>query len=98
MINPEQLTKLISWLQDRIEMARDGKSIIMSFDIPSEADFIDAGFDQAMIDLTLNSSWWEEMITDIIETPDFVDPDSAPPLIIKYARDIVNEYVGKRIL
>ena len=79
-------------------MAGEGKDVMMSFDVPSEADFLQAGFDRSMIALTLKADWWEEMITDIIETPDFADPNDEPAQILKYARDIVHEYIGKRII
>ena len=37
--------------------------------------------------------WWDEMVTDIVETPDFAEPDEPPEQILTYARDVVKERV-----
>ena len=97
-MEPQQIRNLVNWLQDRVDISGEGKNIMMSFDVPSEADFLEAGFDRSMMALTLEADWWEEMIGDIMETPDFAAPDDEPSQILKYARDIVHEYIAKRII
>ena len=37
------------------------------------------------------------MVTDIIETPDFAEPGESPQQVLQYARDVVKEYVAKRL-
>ncbi|MCI5137127.1 MAG: DUF2065 domain-containing protein, partial [Candidatus Electrothrix sp. AR1] len=45
----------------------------------------------------LAASWWEEMVTDIIETPDFCEPDESPQQVLEYAKDVVSDYIRKRV-
>jgi hypothetical protein len=93
-----QIRKVIHWIQDRVNLGKSGGGISILFEEPTEADFLTEGFDQEMIRLTLQSSWWPEMIDDILETPSFVDPSDPPDQVLQYARDVVHEYIGKRIL
>ena len=44
----------------------------------------------------LNASWWDEMVTDIVETPEMCDPDEPPDQVLEYAKDVVAEYIRKR--
>jgi hypothetical protein len=48
-------------------------------------------------DLTLSSDWWTEMVTDIVQTPDYAEPGEGPQQVLEYARDVVKEYVAKRL-
>ncbi|NIO29556.1 MAG: hypothetical protein GTO29_13495 [Candidatus Latescibacteria bacterium] len=96
-MDTEQIKKMNLWLQSRISMDNTADGIVIKFDEPTAADFIAQGFDEETVNLTIKSSWWSEMVTDIIETPDFVDPEESPEQILKYARDLVFEYVGKRL-
>jgi len=93
----QQIKKLISWLEKRISLT-DNDANLIKFDKPVPEDFIAAGFDDEMIEITLKASWWNEMVTDIIETPDFAEPDTSPETVSGYARDIITEYVNKRLL
>ena len=45
---------------------------------------------------TLQLEKWDEMVTDIIETPDFCDPGDSPQQVLEYARDVVSDYIRKR--
>jgi len=55
------------------------------------------GFESEAVERTLESNWWAEMVTDIVETPDFAEPDESPEQVLGYARDVVKEYVAKRL-
>jgi len=57
---------------------------------------IEAGLNAEGANQILNIDWWEEMITDIIETPDMCEPDESPEQVLQYAKDVVSEYVRKR--
>jgi hypothetical protein len=57
---------------------------------------IAAGLNPDGVKLLLGLSWWEDMVTDIIETPDFCEPDDTPEQILGYARDVVSDYIRKR--
>jgi hypothetical protein len=93
----EEIKRLINWLQGRVHLGESG-DVEISFDEPLYDDFLEAGFDREMINSTLGSSWWPEMAADIRETPGFVERDEEPQNILQYARDVVHEYVSKRIL
>jgi hypothetical protein len=97
-MDADEIRKLISWLQARVVLDTAGGEIKIAFDEPTIEDFLAMGFNEEMMALTLNSSWWHDMVIDIRETPDFVEPGEDPQLILKFARDVVHEYVGKRIL
>ena len=56
-----------------------------------------AGLDPAGSKEILNAAWWDEMVKDIIETPDFCDADDPPEQVLLYARDVVMDYLRKRI-
>ncbi len=56
-----------------------------------------AGFASEAVELTIGSDWWAEMTTDIVETPDFAEPGESPDQVLQYARDVVKEYVAKRL-
>jgi hypothetical protein len=93
-----QIRKVIYWIQDRVNLGKTGVGVSILFEEPTEADFLAEGFDKEMIRLTLQSSWWPEMIGDILETPSFADSGDPPDQVLQYARDVVHEYIGKRIL
>ena len=40
--------------------------------------------------------WWDEMVADIVETPDMCAPDDSPQQVLGYAKDVVSEYIRKR--
>ena len=37
------------------------------------------------------------MVADIIDTPEFAEPDESPEQVLQYARDVVVEYFRKRL-
>jgi hypothetical protein len=92
---PDELRAIVSYLQNRVRLASDGKPAIV-FDRPSETEMIAAGLDPPTTRRLLNSPWWPEMVDDILETPDFAEPEAAPTTVLSYARDVVWEYIGKR--
>lgn len=97
-IQGEVIKKFIDWLQSRVKLDNQSDKVKIEFEEPDAEAMFDAGFDQEMIDHTLKAKWWGEMVTDIIETPDFAQPNELPDQVLRYARDVVYEYVGKRIL
>ena len=96
-MDAEQIKKMNQWLQSRITLDDSGEGIAIKFDEPNADEFLDQGFDQEAVKLTIESSWWKEMVTDIVETPEFAEPGDSPEQILSYARDLVVEYVGKRL-
>ncbi|MEJ2189623.1 MAG: hypothetical protein P8Y93_09450 [Acidobacteriota bacterium] len=97
-VEKEDIQKLYGWLQERVTLDREAPATAIAFDEPGERDFREAGFPEEAIQLTLGSDWWPEMVTDIVETPEFAEPDEPPEQVLTYARDVVKEYVWKRLL
>jgi len=97
-VEKNDIQKLYGWLQERVTLDQAFPEATITFDEPGERDFRDAGFSEEAVELTLGSDWWAEMVTDIVETPDFAEPDEPPEQILTYARDVVKEYVWKRLL
>ncbi|MCP4583482.1 MAG: hypothetical protein GY839_17880 [candidate division Zixibacteria bacterium] len=95
--NRDHIKKLINWLQGRVTMAATEPTVVVEFDRPAVEDFRAAGFGEDMIAISLHSPWWAEMVTDIIETPEFAEPEASPEQVLQYARDVVHEYIAKRL-
>lgn len=95
MTTPEQLRAIVRYLQDRVQIAADGGRAI-AFDPPTDEEMAAAGLDEATVRRLLAAPWWQEMIDDIVETPEFTEPDETPGVVLGYARDVVQEYLRKR--
>ena len=37
----------------------------------------------------LDAPWWDEMVADVVETPEMCDPEDPPEQVLQYARDVV---------
>ena len=77
----------------RVTMAEDGS---IAFAMPTSEELTEAGHPQAGITQLLGAPWLDEMVTDIVETPEYADPSESPEKIHEYARDVVVEYIRKR--
>jgi hypothetical protein len=93
----DEIKRMYEWIQRRVTLAAKGEEIVVSFDEPGSGDFAAAGFAHEAVELTLHADWWSEMVTDIVETPDYAEPGESPEQVLGYARDVVKEYVAKRL-
>ena len=95
----EQLRAMMAYLRDRVNLApgKGGSPVQITFDPPTEQDMIGAGLHAGGVRQLLHAPWWDEMVADIIETPDFCEPDDPPQQILEYARDVVSDTIRKRI-
>jgi len=96
-VETDQIKILNQWLRSRVTLDEMAEEITIQFSQPSAEDFLLQGFGEDTINLTLRSPWWSEMVTDIVETPDFAEPDESPEQVLGYARDQVVEYIAKRM-
>ena len=98
-MTPDDLKKIISFLKASVslggEKADDPLQIV--FDSPDLDKMIRAGLDPEGSKEILAAPWWNEMVNDIIETPDFCEPDDPPEQILIYAKDVVTDYLRKRV-
>jgi hypothetical protein len=92
----DEIKKRYEWIQSRVGLG-DGDAISITFDEPTAEDFAGKGLGDEAVTLTLGSAWWAEMATDIVETPDYAEPGESAEQILGYARDVVVEYVRKRL-
>lgn len=93
MTTPDQLRDIVRYLQDRVGVHGDRKVV---FEPPEVSEMAAAGLDEAATRRLLEAPWWPEMITDVLETPDFADPNASREIILGYARDVIQEYIWKR--
>lgn len=94
----EELRAIMAYLTERVHvLSQEAESpVVITFDTPTEKDMIEAGLNAEGVKRMLRVPWWEEMVTDIVETPDMCDPDDSPQQILKFAKDVVSEYIRKR--
>ena len=92
----DEIKRMYQWIQGRVTLG-DGDPVVIVFSEPTAIDFRNEGFELEATTLTLESDWWAEMVTDIVETPEYAEPGEGPEQILAYARDVVKEYVAKRL-
>ena len=95
MTTPDQLREIVRYLRDRVHPAAEGEREI-AFDPPTIDEMVADGLDEVTVRRLTESSWWSEMIDDVVETPDFAEPDETADVVLGYARDVVSEYIRKR--
>jgi len=88
----------MDFLRQRVRLrdpeARD--EVAIGFDAPTADEMARAGLDAEGCRAIVGAPWWDEMVTDIVETPEMCDPDDSPEQVLEYARDVVSEYIRKR--
>jgi hypothetical protein len=92
-VTPEDLRRLVSYLEERVRLTADSK---VQFELPDEPRMLDDGIHPEAIAQLLAAPWLEEMVVDVLETPDFCEPGETPEQILRLARDVVQEYIRKR--
>jgi hypothetical protein len=92
-MTPEDLRRLMSYLEERVQLTPDSK---VQFEIPGESQMLADDIHPEAIAQLLAAPWLEEMVVDVLETPDFCEPDDTPERILRLARDVVQEYIRKR--
>ena len=97
-MTPEELRDIIAFLEERVLLDQPDPAgpVGIAFDAPTEEEMVGAGLNAEGVRRLLGVAWWEEMVEDIIETPDMCDPGAPPQQVLDYARDVVSEYIRKR--
>ena len=70
--------------------------IVITFLAPSKEEMMRAGLNPEGVEAIIHAPWWEEMVTDIIETPEYCESNESSQQILEYARDVVSDYIRKR--
>jgi hypothetical protein len=98
-MTPEELRAIMAYLKDRVKLAhKDTENpVVIIFLSPTAEEMVAAGLNAEGVGRILNAPWWEEMVTDIIETPDYCEPDDSAEQVLEYAQDVVSDYIRKRV-
>ena len=88
----------MAYLMERVNLGPQvaESPLVITFRAPTEGEMIDAGLNAEGVVRILHVPWWEEMVADIVETPDMCEPGDSPQQVLEYARDVVSEYIRKR--
>jgi hypothetical protein len=92
-MTPEKLRRMMSYLEERVELG-DGPTI--RFELPGEDEMIASGNDAEGVRRLLAAPWLAEMVEEVRETPEFCEPGDPPEQVLRYARDVIQEYIRKR--
>lgn len=94
-MDKKEIRRLMDELSSRVTLeSEDSREV--RFDPPDAATLISLGFDESAVGRMLSARWWPEMAEEIVETPAFCGADEAPAEVLRYARDVVVEYIRKR--
>ncbi len=74
----------------------DGECRI-AFEDPGREGMITRGITTELVERLSGADWWGEMVEDIVETPEYCDPGAESDEVLSYARDVVREYIRKRL-
>lgn len=96
----EQLRAIIAFLQECVRVADDASAgaPVVTFAPPTAAAMERAGLDGEGARRILGAAWFPEMVDEVVTTPEFCDPGDPPELVLRYARDVVAEYIYKRFV
>lgn len=94
----DELREIIEYLRGRVilEESTESNSPRIAFNRPTGQEMKSAGLNMDGVKRLLRVPWWNEMVNDIVETPDMCGPDDPPDCVLEYARDVVSEYIWKR--
>jgi len=97
-MTPDELRAIINWLRQKVYLKGSGPDgeVGIGFDAPTAHQWDATGLDRESCRQLMDAPWWDEMVTDIIETPEMCDPDDPPEQVLRYARDVISEYLRKR--
>jgi len=97
-MTPEELRAIIIYLRERVHLGVQDAEIpvVITFHAPTSAEMIDAALNAKGVKRLLRVPWWDEMVADIVETPDMCEQGDSPQQVLEYAKDVVSEYIHKR--
>jgi len=97
-MTPDELQAIMAYLREKVSLGQEEAKgqVIITFNVPTEEEMIDADLNADGVKRILLVKWWDEMVADIVETPDMCDPDESPQQVLEYAKDVVSEYIRKR--
>jgi hypothetical protein len=94
-VRPDDLRELIRYLEGEVRLAA-GSDRRIEFRVPDESTLLAARLHPVGVRRLLDAAWLAEMVADVRETPRFCDPGESADQVLRYARDVVSEYIRKR--
>ena len=97
-MTPDELRAIMEWLRQRVHLKDPGTDgeVSIGFDVPTAEELSATELNVEGLREILDSPWWNEMVVDVVETPEMCDADDSPEQVLQYARDVVSEYIRKR--
>lgn len=97
-MKPDDLREIMDFLRGRVrlEAGDTADQVLIRFDAPSLSEMTAAGLNPEGSQSVLAAPWWDEMVSDVVETPEMCEPEDTPEQVLEYARDVVSEYIRKR--
>lgn len=97
-MTPDELRAIMNWLRQRVYLKDGGAGgeAAVGFDAPTADELAKADLNREGLRQILDAPWWDEMVADVVETPEMCDPADPPEQVLEYARDVVSEYIRKR--
>lgn len=97
-MSPDELRAIMDFLRQKVHLEdrRAEGQVVVAFAAPTPDELARAGLNREGSRQILEAPWWNEMVTDIVETPEMCDPDDPPEQVLEYARDVISEYIRKR--
>jgi len=88
----------MEYLRQRVQLEAGAAAdpVTVRFDAPSLEDMETAGLNPDGSRTILSAPWWDEMVADVVETPEMCEPEDSPEQVLEYSRDVVSEYIRKR--
>lgn len=89
----------MAFLSERVGLGsqESERPVVITFLPPTAEEMVGAGLHAEGVEQVISAPWWKEMVTDIIETPDFCELDESPQQALAYAKDVVSDYIRKRV-
>jgi hypothetical protein len=94
-VTPEDLRRVIAYLELHVRLADEASRSIV-FEMPSEGELLEAGLNPEGVRRLLGAPWLPDMVSEVVETPEFCEPEESSEQLLGYARDVVGEYIRKR--
>ncbi|UCC85225.1 MAG: hypothetical protein JSW46_10050 [Gemmatimonadota bacterium] len=97
-MEPDELRAIMEFLRGRVhlEVGDAADQVTIRFEVPSVEEMAAAGLNAEGSQSVLAAPWWDEMVTDVVETPEMCEPEDTPEQVLEYAKDVVLEYIRKR--
>lgn len=97
-MDADALRAIVAFVQGRVTVREEEGTgaLLVAFRAPSVEEVEQAGLDGGLARRLLGAEWFAEMVDEVVSTPAFCDPADPPELVLRFARDVVAEYVWKR--